>query len=97
MRLDFVERVEAVMAADGGTVEYVELVCPVEELKRRMDQPSRESDGKLTSLPLFEELLASGDFDCAHMPAARMVIDASTLEPIAAAVGIAKTLGFESA
>jgi hypothetical protein len=51
---------EAIRAVtDGsGEIDFVELTCPIEEVKRRIDSPSRREFGKLTSADLFGELHA---------------------------------------
>src|SRR5271157_2004283 len=56
------------VASAGGQVEFIQLTCPMAELKWRMASPSRLHYGKLTSVPLFEQLHAEGSFDESHMP-----------------------------
>jgi hypothetical protein len=85
---DMVSRVEAA----GGTVEFIELTCPVDELKRRMAAPSRFHHRKLTSVELFEELHAEGSFDASYMPPPRLTIDTSLVTPARAALQIARAL-----
>jgi len=73
-------------------VSFVELVCPLAELKQRMDSASRAQYQKLTSVALFEELHAKGAFDASHMPGPVLSIDTSTYSPAEAATEIARTL-----
>lgn len=77
VRPRFIEDVRLVMAENGGDPSFVELVCPVAELRARMDSPSRRGTGKLTSLPLFDDLHAAGTFDTGRMPKADITIDTS--------------------
>jgi hypothetical protein len=83
----------------GGTVDFVELTCPVAELKRRIPEPSRLHYKKLSSVALFEQLHADGSFDPFPMPQPRLSIDTSACTPARAALQIARTLelgGFAS-
>jgi len=41
VRAEFISRLADLMARKGGEVEFVELTCPLEELKERMENPSR--------------------------------------------------------
>jgi hypothetical protein len=54
----FVSEVEKVIDQANERLDFVELVCPLDELKRRMEDASRNEFGKLTYLDLFEQLLA---------------------------------------
>jgi hypothetical protein len=83
--------VETVKKA-GGTVEFAELVCPVEEIKRRLDHPARKKFGKLTSHALFDELKAAGSLDALKMPEPAVRVDTSESSPARAALEIARGL-----
>jgi hypothetical protein len=89
VRPEFIDRAVAAIAGANGEVIFVELVCPLAELKQRMDSPSRQEFGKLTSVPLFEQLAAGGSFDALKMPAPSMTIDTSLHSPRQAAIQIA--------
>ena len=93
VRQTFVGEVEKIVSAAKGRLDYVELVCPMEELKRRMSDATRSEFGKLTSVDLFEQLLAGGTFDKPEMPGAAVTIDTSSCTPIEAAEQIARALG----
>ena len=41
VRPGFIGEVKSTVAREGGEIDFVELVCPLAELKRRMDSPSR--------------------------------------------------------
>jgi len=71
----FVGEVVRVLEAAGGSVDFVEVVCPVEEIKRRLASEARRAFGKLTSVELFEEMDGRGSWSCAGMPEARVRVD----------------------
>ncbi len=95
VRSDFIRRTVEIVSKWGGQVDFVELVCPMEELKRRIASPSRLQYRKLSSLSLFEELTASGEFDTPHMPQPVITVDTSLRSPeeAAAEIGTALHLG----
>ncbi len=41
----------------GGTVEFVQLICPTEELLERVTAPSRQAYGKIVSPELLQNIL----------------------------------------
>ena len=91
VRPEFIRKVQITVADEGGEVDFVELVCPLAELKRRMDSPSRLGYQKLTSVSLFEELHGNGTFDDSYMPEPTLSIDTSLCTPGEAAAQIAQT------
>jgi hypothetical protein len=92
VRPGFTDRVIDVVIGSGGEILFVELTCPTAELKKRIDSPSRLEFGKLTSLPLFEQLESAGSFDASHMPKPALSIDTSLCPPRDAAAKIAQLL-----
>jgi hypothetical protein len=92
VRAEFIPRLMETVAAKGGSVEFVELSCPIVELKARMENASRLEYGKLASVSLFEQLHADGIFDALAMPEAAIVIDTSEYAPDASAAAIARAL-----
>ena len=88
----FIPNVIEALKQSGGEVDFIELQCPLDELKRRLNNPSRQQFRKLTSIPLFEQLHADGVFDTSHMPSPKLTIDTSTCTPAQAAARIAKSL-----
>jgi hypothetical protein len=92
VRPGFIREVMSTIAREGGEVDFVELVCPIAELKRRIDGPSRLAYQKLSSVSLFEQLHADGVFDASHMPEPRLSIDTSLCTPTQAAIEIVRTL-----
>jgi len=89
---DFIDRAVATIANNKGEAIFIELVCPLAELKQRLGSPSRLQFGKLTSTSLFEQLAASGRFDSLPMPEPRLSIDTSLCSPRQGAARIAQIL-----
>ena len=89
----FVAEVEKAVARHSGVVDFVELVAPLAELRDRIENPSRSDYRKLSSRPLFEQLLADGSFDTSHMPEPAVTIDTGTSGPVESARFIAASLG----
>ncbi len=77
-------------------VHFIQLTCPMDELRRRLDTPSRREFGKLTSLSLFNTLHQSGVFDSTHMPQPALTLDTSQAPPEATALAIAQHLNIGS-
>ncbi len=92
VRGEFVDNVIETVTTTGGEVDFVELVSPMEELKRRIDNASRHQFHKLTSISLFEKLHAERVFETGHMPKPRISIDTSTHSPSQAAEQIIQQL-----
>ena len=92
VRPTFIAQMLETVSRAAGEVLFIELVCPIPELKRRMEGPSRQRFAKLTSVSLFEQLLANGTFDSPRMPSPRLSIDTSLHSPAEAASQIAQTL-----
>jgi chloramphenicol 3-O-phosphotransferase len=56
--LDFADRVQACMAADGGRVHFVRLTVSDAERERRIENPDRRASGKLASLVTLRAIVA---------------------------------------
>jgi hypothetical protein len=85
VRAAFVDQVVETVVKEGGCVDFVELVCPVSELRRRLASESRLQYRKLSSLELFDKLEAQGEFNTDHMPRAAVSIDTSLTPPVESA------------
>jgi hypothetical protein len=92
VRPSFVSEVEKMVSEAKGQLDFVELVCPLDVLNRRLGDESRSGFGKLTSVELFEELHAAGTFDASSMPKPELSIDTSVCTPIEAAREIIRAL-----
>jgi len=92
VRPQFVPQTIDLIRNSGHQIDFVELVCPIAELKTRINRPSRLKYRKLSSLTLFEELHDSGEFDTSHMPEPALTIDTSLAEPSEAAAQIVASL-----
>jgi hypothetical protein len=92
VRDSFVAQTVKVVEDGGGTVEFAELTCPLDEIRRRIANPSRHHFGKLTSVELFDRLWAAKTFDRPAMPAPKISVDTSAVTPARAALQIARAL-----
>jgi hypothetical protein len=92
VRPEFIPNMLRAITSTGGEVDFIELVCPLPELMRRIDSPSRFQYQKLTSPALLEQLHSDGSLDTAHMPKPLLSIDTSLFTPAQAATQIAQTL-----
>lgn len=81
-----------VVESAGGEVVFVELTCSIEELERRIKDPSRQQFGKLQSVLQFRELKEAGAFVNPGIPEDRLVIDNSELTAFDAARVILRKL-----
>lgn len=88
----FVSEVQTIVTDQEASLDFVKLVCPLDQLKRRMGGATRSEFGKLTSVELFEQLLADKVFDTPAMPDALVTIDTSACSPSQAAHHIALAL-----
>lgn len=95
VRPSFIPRLldQASRAADE--IDFVELTCPLDEIKRRLNAESRHRYGKLTSRALFEQLLAEEAFSM-NLPGPKLSIDTSAHTPAQAAQTIVSTLGLRA-
>lgn len=92
VRPTFIPNTMKTLAEGGGSVEFVELTCPIGELRGRIDQPSRRKFRKLSSVQMFDQLHGDGSFGVMQMPVPRISIDTSRCTPARAALEIARVL-----
>jgi hypothetical protein len=92
VRPEFIANAVAAVERAGGEVCFVELRCPVAELERRMDAPSRHQWQKLKSVKMFRELRNKGANEFPPLPAG-LVIDTSAMQPAEAAKRICEHFG----
>lgn len=90
---DFPERAAAMIEAAGGRVDFVALACAPDIIEARVEAPSREASGKLSSLALYHELEAKGAFAYPPLPPAAAEVDTGALGPAEAAQYIREALG----
>jgi hypothetical protein len=89
---DFLKNVAATVEKKGGDVDFVELVCPRSELRRRLGNPSRLEHRKLTSVTIFDQIYSTRGFDGSWLPKPRLSIDTSLCTASDAAAKIAEVL-----
>ncbi|HEY2860874.1 MAG TPA: hypothetical protein VGJ21_20865 [Terracidiphilus sp.] len=92
VRDSFIPQAVKVVEAGGGMVEFAQLTSPIDEVRRRISNPSRHQFGKLTSVELLDRLVEARIFDRPAMPPAKIVVDTSTVTPARAALEIARAL-----
>lgn len=91
---DFPQRAAALVEAAGGQVDFVALACARDIVAARVEAPSRQASGKLSSADMLRELEAKGAFDYPPIPSA-ITIDTGAVEPGDAALRIQGALGLE--
>lgn len=92
VRSEFIPNALATIQRHHGEIIFVELTCPLDEVKRRIASESRARYQKLTDLTLFEQLHAAGVFSSKHMPAPTLSIDTSLHSPTELAAIVAREL-----
>ena len=65
----------------GGRVIFIELTCSVDEMERRIENPSRRGFGKLHSLEQYRELKRAGAFEHPIMPDVGRSYDTTSRNP----------------
>ena len=93
VRHDFIDNAREVVESSGGEILFVELECSTQELERRIEQPSRQRFGKLSSVEQFRALREAGAFVTPGIPAARLTVDTTELPASDAAGLIVSELG----
>jgi hypothetical protein len=88
----FLKNVATTVEKRGGEVDFVELVCPLSELRRRLGNPSRLEHRKLTSVTIFDQIYSTRRFDGCWLPKPRLSIDTSLCTAAHAAAKIAEVL-----
>ena len=92
VRPNFISNMLSKVTSADGEVDFIELHCPLPELKQRIASPSRFQHKKLTSLSLFEQLHNNGALDTSSMPKPRLSIDTSLCTAAQAAAQITQEL-----
>ncbi len=95
VRQSFVTKVQDAVAANRGTLFFVELVCDEQELQQRMDTLSRRQHTKLTSWAKYQELKAAGAFSAPRLPEPSVTVDTGKFDPKSAALQIVKECGLK--
>lgn len=81
----FVNKLVAIVEGAGSEVIPVQLICPEDEVEKRLVNKSRARFEKLTSLGLYRQLRDEGSFVVEELFDVRLTIDTSTLHPDQAA------------
>ncbi len=88
VRTSFIQDTLETVEPLGGKVLFVELTCPIEELERRMENPSRAEFRKLRSVEVFRKIRQAGTHKYPKLPNSGLTIDTSTMSPQEAAYRI---------
>jgi chloramphenicol 3-O-phosphotransferase len=80
VRERFVQETVDLVAAAGGQVIFVQLICSEEELDRRVEEASRKGLGKLSSVEEYRTLRDAGAFQFPQLPNG-LILDVTTLKP----------------
>ena len=91
----FIENTNEVIESAGGEVLFVALRCSTQELERRIEHPSRQRFGKLSSVGRFHELKEAGAFVDPGIPTERLVVDTTELSASDAASLIVSEIGLK--
>lgn len=81
----FPEQVVECVTSSGGSVIFVALTCPENEIERRVENASRRDFGKLRSLAQYRSLRDAGAFDYPPLPPPALALDTHALSPEEAA------------
>jgi adenylate kinase len=95
VRESFIGNTRKVIESSGGEVLFVELRCSTEELERRIEHPSRQGFGKLSSVRQFRELKEAGAFVDPGIPTERLAVDTTELSATDVASLIVSKLGLQ--
>lgn len=74
---DYLKAVINEVSSNGGSVEFVRITCPMEELLRRAGNDSRMQGGKLVDTDQMKELLSKSNLDSSIPFVESFVIDSS--------------------
>jgi len=85
VNVSFIHAAVDVVQQQGGEVCFVQLTCPIDELERRMENPSRAQYLKLRSVATFRELRQKGADRFPELPSSGLSIDTGIVEPPEAA------------
>jgi len=81
VRTSFIGETLNAVESSGGKVLFVELTCPIEELERRIENPSRAEFCKLRSVEVFRKIRQAGLHQYPKLPNSGLRIDTSKMSP----------------
>ena len=90
VRPQFITNLIELAARNHIEILAIELTCPLEEVKRRLNTPTRRRFQKLDSIELFEALHDTGALSSFPMPKPELSLDTSLISPSEAAQRIAE-------
>ena len=90
---DFVSRLTSRIELAGGTVLFVQLKCPEDEIEARLNNDSRGAFKKLRSLGTYRGLREAGMFEFPPLPDSGLAIDTSLSSPLESAQHVVEHFG----
>ena len=91
----FIDHTQELIKSSESEIFFVELTCSLEELERRIENPSRQRFGKLSDAGQFRELKETGAFTDPGIPTERLVVETTALSASDAAKLIVNKLGLK--
>ena len=79
VRTSFIQDTLDAVEPLGGKVLFIELTCPIEELERRIENPSRAEFSKLRSVEVFRKIRQAGTHIYPKLPNSGLTIDTSRM------------------
>ena len=92
VRAHFIQDAIEAVKSGGGQVVFVELTCAQDELEQRIESPSRNEFGKLSSLALYRQLKQAGAFEFPALPDSGLSFDTTHKTPAETARLIGESL-----
>jgi hypothetical protein len=80
VRPEFITMTTNTVNVEGGEVHFVELICPIDELERRVENPSRAEFMKLRSVETFRKIRKNNLDQFPPIPSSGLTIDTSMMQ-----------------
>jgi hypothetical protein len=93
---NLINDLDNVVAAAGGHILFVALICSPKTILDRLGTPDRSKFGKLTDPALYTAIEQTGGFEFPAMPPALVTIDTDTTSASDAARKIAQAIALSS-
>ena len=78
---DFVSRTRQIVEKNGGSIIFIELICPESEILGRIENPNRKTSGKISQKDLYQQLKQQNVFEYEMGVSSNLRIDTSTQKP----------------
>lgn len=91
----FATNLAKIVAERNGTIDFVEISCPEDEIRIRLESEERKSYKKLSSAALYKDLKDQNAF-AYPIISSRVTVDSSTRPPLESAKFIAESLSIST-